>query len=76
MQDYTLLNIFHNLPVTESDLSKEIKMSLIYIAVIRKDPLVEDTLFCFYQFSKWILDSYIRLHHLYTWVCYFNLNGF
>ena len=55
MQDDTLLRVFHSLPTIESNLSKEIKMSLVYIAayVSREDPPVEDTSFCFDQFEEY-----------------------
>lgn len=56
MQDDTLFNVFHNLPVIESNLSKEIKMCLVYIAgyVSREDPPCEDTSFCFDQFGEYV----------------------
>ena len=54
IQDDTL-NVFHNLPVIESHLSKEIKMSLVYITgyISREDSLVEDKSFCFDQFGQY-----------------------
>ena len=58
MQDDTLLNVFHNLPVMKSNLSKKIKMSLVCIAsyVSREDPPVQDTSFCFDQFGEFQRD--------------------